>query len=69
MDFKAAFSGKDGLLENWEQEIDTIISFLLLYTKDKNVRQLLEKLKDQNIKENTSITESKYKGIKVSIFT
>lgn len=58
MDFKAAFGGEDGLMKEWDEKVEKLISFLMTdnHIKDKNVRQLLDKLKDGN----TSITESKH---------
>lgn len=43
MDFKVAFNGKEGLLEEWESMTDKIIKFLstTIRTKDKNVNELL----------------------------
>lgn len=58
MDFKAAFGGKDGLLKDWDQAFEKILTFLNIdsHIKDKNAKQLLEKL---NKDDKTSISESK----------
>lgn len=58
MDFKAAFKNKDGLLTEWEQTQEKIHCFLLIdnHIKDRNIKQLVEKLNSNT----TSVTESKH---------
>lgn len=49
MDFGAQFQNQDGLLSNWENCCQKIISFLNQNVKDKNVKEVLKKIMDGNL--------------------
>ncbi|KAJ8983237.1 hypothetical protein NQ317_005326 [Molorchus minor] len=55
IDFKAAFENRDGLLCEWDEKWETIVSFLMIenHVKDRNVKVILE-----NLKNNTAISEN-----------
>ncbi|KAJ8943559.1 hypothetical protein NQ314_009713 [Rhamnusium bicolor] len=57
MDFKAAFENRDGLLCEWDEKWEKIVSFLMMenHIKDRNVKVILE-----NLNHNTAISESKH---------
>lgn len=57
MDFKVAFQNEDNFLNEWDQSAKKIISFLSKENrvKDKTCRALIE-----NLKNNTTLGESKY---------
>lgn len=51
MDFKIAHENGDGLLKNWQQCADKILTFLFDHVKERNIRGLIEKLKNDDLPE------------------